>query len=277
MPGGARSRVRCAHGAIDVPEFLDQPVELDANWRDPRLLLSQACSYPLVTTLRSRVQVVGAMHYTAPGCSGLAYRIEVIARIDDARNIDGSRGRVAAINSPDSHSGCYAVRGLVAPLARNGTFFADQLICGSHRRSLAALHSGRGRHRGHRLRESCGVSSARSGTASRPARRVLDRPRARTASRHVRDHHARGTDRAAPGAPRGLQRRRGRRRPRGAVHRWVPGRVRGRLEGDRRCPPPRERHGPRGTRRSRARVLRRGGAATSSCPRPPASMGRPLD
>lgn len=138
----AISRALRAQGAIDVPEFLDQPVELDAHWRDPRLLLSQTCGYPLVTTLLSTVQVIGAFHYTAPGCSGLDYRSELVARIDDARTIDGYRGRVAAINSPDSHSGCNALRGLVAPLARNGTFFADQLICGSHRGSLAALHSG---------------------------------------------------------------------------------------------------------------------------------------
>ena len=37
---------------------------------------------------------------------------------------------------------CHALRGLVAPLARNGTFFVDRLICGSHRGSLAALQSG---------------------------------------------------------------------------------------------------------------------------------------
>jgi ABC-type phosphate/phosphonate transport system substrate-binding protein len=138
----AISRALRAQGVADVPEALDKPVELDAHWRDPRLLLSQACGYPLVTTLLSTVQVVGAFHYTAPGCSGLDYRSELVARIDDAKAIEGYRGRVAAINSLDSHSGCNALRGLVAPLARNGAFFADQLISGSHRRSLAALQSG---------------------------------------------------------------------------------------------------------------------------------------
>jgi ABC-type phosphate/phosphonate transport system substrate-binding protein len=138
----AISRALHAQGVGDVPQSLDEPIELDAHWRDPRLLLSQTCGYPLVTSLRSTVQVVGAFHYTAPGCSGVDYRSDLVARIDDAETIEGYRGRVAAINSPDSHSGCNALRGLVAPRARNGTFFADHLVCGSHRHSLAALQSG---------------------------------------------------------------------------------------------------------------------------------------
>ena len=138
----AISRALQAQGMTDVPERLDAPVELDAHWRDPRLLLSQTCGYPLVTRLLPIVQVVGAFHYTAPGCSAFDYRSDLVARIDDAGAIEGYRGRVAAINSLDSHSGCNALRGLVAPLARNGTFFRGQLISGSHRRSLLALQSG---------------------------------------------------------------------------------------------------------------------------------------
>jgi ABC-type phosphate/phosphonate transport system substrate-binding protein len=138
----AIARALRALGMTDLPESLDKPVELDAHWRDPRLLLSQACGYPLVTTLRTDVQVVGVFHYTAPGCSGFDYRSELVARIGDASSIEGYRGRVAAINSLDSHSGCNALRGLVAPLARDGAFFATQLISGSHRGSLAALRSG---------------------------------------------------------------------------------------------------------------------------------------
>ena len=129
-------------GVADVPAVLDKPAQLDAHWRDPRLLLSQTCGYPLVTSLLQSVQVVGAFRYTAPGCSGVDYRSDLVARVDDAGSIEGFRGRVAAINSPDSHSGCNALRGLVAPLARNGAFFVDQLVTGSHRGSLAAVQSG---------------------------------------------------------------------------------------------------------------------------------------
>ena len=138
----AISRALRAQGVADVPALLDNPVELDAHWRDPRLLLSQTCGYPLVTSLLPAVQVVGAFRYAAPGCSGFDYRSELVTRIDDAEGIEGFRGRVAAINSLDSHSGCNALRGFVAPLARNGAFFGEHLISGSHRRSLAAVQSG---------------------------------------------------------------------------------------------------------------------------------------
>jgi len=138
----ALARALQAEGLGDVPRSLARPVDLDAHWRDPRLLLSQSCGYPLVTTLLASVQVVGGFHYTAPGCAGLSYRSELVARVDDAEAIAAYRGRVAAISSLDSHSGCNALRGLVAPLARDGTFFGDRLISGSHRGSLAAVRAG---------------------------------------------------------------------------------------------------------------------------------------
>ena len=138
----AIARALHAQAIADIPESLDLPTHLDAHWRDPRLLLSQACGYPLVTTLASVVQVVGAFRYTAPGCAGIAYRSELVARVDDAATLEGYRGRLAAINSFDSHSGCNALRGLVAPLARDGAFFGDQRLTGSHRASLAAVRSG---------------------------------------------------------------------------------------------------------------------------------------
>jgi len=139
---GAIARALRARGVADVPDVLERPSQLDVHWRDPRLLLSQACGYPLVTSLSRDVQVVGAFRYTAPGCAGIEYRSDLVARTDDAESIEGFRGRVAAINSRDSHSGCNALRGFVAPLARDGAFFAHELISGSHRRSLAAVQSG---------------------------------------------------------------------------------------------------------------------------------------
>ena len=138
----AIARALRARGVADVPDSLHGPSDPGAHWRDPRLLLSQACGYPLVTSLAPHVQVVGAFRYGAPGCDGIDYRSELVARVGDADAIEGFRGRVAAINALDSHSGCNALRGLVAPLARDGAFFGDHAITGSHRRSLAAVQSG---------------------------------------------------------------------------------------------------------------------------------------
>jgi ABC-type phosphate/phosphonate transport system substrate-binding protein len=131
-----------AEDVVSVPEALEWPDDLHAHWRDPRLLLSQTCGYPLMTTLLHDVQVVGTFHYTAPGCSGLHYRSDLLVRIDDADAIEDFRGRTAAVNALDSHSGCNALRGLVAPHARGGRFFGDWIVSGSHRGSIAALRSG---------------------------------------------------------------------------------------------------------------------------------------
>jgi ABC-type phosphate/phosphonate transport system substrate-binding protein len=139
----AISRALLAHGPSDVPPALEWPSDLDAHWRDPRLLLSQTCGYPLITRLLNDVQVVGAFRYTAPGCSGIHYRSELVARFDDATSIEGFRGRTAVVNAFDSHSGCNALRGLVAPFAVDGEFFAEWSVSGSHWKSLIEVRSGR--------------------------------------------------------------------------------------------------------------------------------------
>lgn len=131
-----------AEGVAQVPAALAWPDDLHAHWRDPRLLLGQTCGYPLVTGLQASVQVVGAFRYTAPGCSGIDYRSELMARADDADTLAAFRGRTAAINGVDSHSGCNALRGVVAPLAVDGRFFGAWRVSGSHRESLALLQRG---------------------------------------------------------------------------------------------------------------------------------------
>ena len=129
-------------GVSGVPSSLEWPDDLNSHWRDSRLLLGQTCGYPLMTTLVGDVQVVGAFCYTAPGCFGIHYRSELIARIDDADAIEAFRGRRAVVNSLDSHSGANALHGLVAPLAVDGIFFSHWSVSGSHRRSIEAVRSG---------------------------------------------------------------------------------------------------------------------------------------
>jgi ABC-type phosphate/phosphonate transport system substrate-binding protein len=132
-----------AEGMAAVPRPLLWPADLATHWREPRLLLSQACGYPLVTQLAGRVQVVGAFRYTAPGCSGIEYRSELVVRSADAgRRIEDFRGCTAALSDPHSHSGCNALRALVAPLAQNGRFFGRTLWSGSHRASMAMVQGG---------------------------------------------------------------------------------------------------------------------------------------
>lgn len=133
-----------AEGLADVPDLAEWPAHLHRHWRDPSLLLSQTCGYPLVTALAGRVQVVGAFRYTAPGCSGIDYRSELLVRRDDpGRTLEDYRGRVLAFNDRASQSGYHALRSRVAPLARGGRFFGHAIESGAHRASLALLRSAR--------------------------------------------------------------------------------------------------------------------------------------
>ncbi|WP_280152045.1 PhnD/SsuA/transferrin family substrate-binding protein [Piscinibacter sp. XHJ-5] len=137
------ARAMRAEGLAGVPSRVEWPQDLNAHWRDPTLLLSQACGYPLVTGLADAVEVVGAFRYAAPGCEGIDYRSELVAREQDAsRGIEHFRGRVAAFNARGSHSGCNALRALVAPLADRGRFFSRAVRSGSHRESIALVRDG---------------------------------------------------------------------------------------------------------------------------------------
>ena len=130
-------------GVDDVPDMLAWPADLEVHWREPALLLSQTCGYPLVTRLSPLVHVVGAFRYTAPGCDGIDYRSELLVRSEDAdRTVSDWRGRSVAFNDSASFSGWHALRALVAPLAIDGRFFGSGIESGSHRASLRLLRGG---------------------------------------------------------------------------------------------------------------------------------------
>lgn len=127
-------------GVTESPTMLSWPERLEAHWRNPALLLSQTCGYPLQETLGEAVEVVGAFSYLADGCTGFDYRSWLVVRAQEpGRDIDAFAGRRVAYNSEDSHSGYNALRALVAPLADNGRFFSATYHSGSHYHSLLAI------------------------------------------------------------------------------------------------------------------------------------------
>ncbi|WP_367849507.1 phosphate/phosphite/phosphonate ABC transporter substrate-binding protein [Rhodoferax sp. WC2427] len=132
-------------GVGDVPAELTVPTNADltAHWLRPDLLFSQTCGYPLVDALEDKVQVIGALRYTAPGCDGIHYSSHLVCRADDpSRTLAAFRNRVAAYNSTDSQSGYRSLRDMVAPLAVGGQFFARAIASGAHVDSLALVRSG---------------------------------------------------------------------------------------------------------------------------------------
>ncbi len=127
-------------GVAGAPSALRRPDDMKALWRDPALLFSQTCGYPLTHDLKSVVQPVATPAYAAPGCRGAGYASVVVVRDDDpARDIVQLRDRICAVNALDSQSGYNAMRRLVTPLAVAGRFFSDVVVSGGHAASLAAV------------------------------------------------------------------------------------------------------------------------------------------
>jgi ABC-type phosphate/phosphonate transport system substrate-binding protein len=113
-------------------------------WLSPHLLLTQTCGYPLMTALRGQVRVVGRPRYEWPDSTGGNHCSLLLSRADDPRRslpeFFGSRG---VINGEDSNSGMNLLRQRLAPLHRDGQFFASVGISGSHRESLRWLREDR--------------------------------------------------------------------------------------------------------------------------------------
>ncbi len=120
-------------GLSEVPARLTRDGPPEGPWREPGFLLGQTCGYPLMHGLAGVVQVVATPAYDAPGCQGPQYRSVFLVRDDEAaRSLAELRGRIAAANSPQSQSGYSALRSAVAPLARDGKFFAQVIETGGH-------------------------------------------------------------------------------------------------------------------------------------------------
>lgn len=125
-------------GYFPQAQFI-RPGDLVESWLDDDLLLSQACGYPLVTRLHD-VQVVGAFHYSAPGCAGPEYRSLLVTRAaESGASTEAFRDRAAAANAPDSQSG---YRALLKAVGGDAAFFSRIVWCGSHRSALLAVQRG---------------------------------------------------------------------------------------------------------------------------------------
>lgn len=125
---------------IAAPAMLDRTRPVETIWRDPALLLAQACGYPLVSQPDLALRVVGVPVYAAPDCSDGAHVSYLVTRAGNPQDrLAEYRGGRAAINARHSNSGYNLLRATIAPLAVDGRFFGAVIETGSHRASLAAL------------------------------------------------------------------------------------------------------------------------------------------
>ena len=130
---------------LEVERLSADGLDLLQLWRSPHLLLTQTCGYPLMSRLRGEVRVVGRPVYRLPHSADGNHCSVLVVRQDDPRQslaeFFGSHG---LINGEDSNSGMNLLRQRLAPLQRDGRFFADVSVTGGHRHSLRWLREGRG-------------------------------------------------------------------------------------------------------------------------------------
>ncbi len=130
-------------GIGGVPSRLTRGRPVPALLADPRLLFGQCCGYDVVYGFADCLTVLATPDYDAEGCEDANYRSFILVPADSpATTLDDLGGRTCAINGFNSHSGANALRALVAPLSRNGRFFAAVKVSGAHMASLAMLQTG---------------------------------------------------------------------------------------------------------------------------------------
>ncbi len=131
---------------LDAAKVRPWPEEDDLveSWCRPEVLLTQTCGYPLTHALKGRVRLVGAPHYSAPGCEGPAYCSQIVVGQDSGPDrLEDLRGRRAAFNGLDSQSGMNAFRHAIAPLSGGKPFFGEVICSGGHLKSMQAVAEGK--------------------------------------------------------------------------------------------------------------------------------------
>lgn len=131
------------HGLADLPARLTRGRAVPAMLGDPGLLFGQCCGYDVVYGFGDCLTVLATPVYDAPGCEGADYLSFVLVRADSpATALADLGGGTCVVNGFNSHSGTNALRALVAPLSRDGRFFAAVKVSGAHVDSLAMLRQG---------------------------------------------------------------------------------------------------------------------------------------
>jgi len=132
-----------AAGVADPPQHLNRELGHFDVWRHPRLLLGQACEYPLATSFHPFVRPLARPHYAAPGCEAGRYRSAIVVRREDpAAALAELRGSRCVVNEPTSNSGMNLLRAMIAPIAQRRHFFRSVSTSGSHWNSARMVANG---------------------------------------------------------------------------------------------------------------------------------------
>jgi ABC-type phosphate/phosphonate transport system substrate-binding protein len=131
-------------GLREVPNRLNRSQDYSAAWRNPGLLLGQACGCPLMKRFRDTARIVATPVYTSPGCEGSRHCSVFITNAKSKfGTLSDFRGGICAVNGFDSNTGMNLLRAAIAPLAESKPFFRSVVISGSHLASVKAIVDGR--------------------------------------------------------------------------------------------------------------------------------------
>lgn len=136
----ALARDRLALQGIGAEARLRRPEDIEACWRDPRLILGQTCGWPYVSQLRGIVFPFARFDFALGGLPGDYHSVFIAAEEADPSVLLAGEANVVAINGVGSQSGLRALSELApgpAALERSRV-----RITGSHRASIRAVAEG---------------------------------------------------------------------------------------------------------------------------------------
>lgn len=130
---------------VSPPSQLCHDRPLKELWSNQNLFLSQCCGYDIVARYKNQVSIIGTFEYAAPGCTSINYvSLLVVPENTPYDHISQMQGTRAAINGPESYSGCHSLLKLTASYTKKSTIFFSELIeTATHANSLQLIQTGK--------------------------------------------------------------------------------------------------------------------------------------
>jgi ABC-type phosphate/phosphonate transport system substrate-binding protein len=146
----SRLREKLSAQGVNAPVELERTSgDLNDQWQDDHLLLSQTCGYPYTHTLMQRgVKIVGTLVYTTnDGLAPGEYRSVIIVKAGTPyKTLVDLKGKKAGVNEMGSNSGMNAFRAAVAASFPENELkqgiFASVITTGGHMKSVRMVADG---------------------------------------------------------------------------------------------------------------------------------------
>lgn len=110
------------------------------HWADPSCSVAQACGWPVATTLRDHLDVVGAFELTLGHADGHRYRSVILTNRPGGLTDLVTAGTTVAASGPDSLSGWVSL--LAATVGAGATWPGPVRWTGGHVASMRAVQDG---------------------------------------------------------------------------------------------------------------------------------------